>query len=179
MNLLAANINWPSEKCSGSGIYAGRLGALETFVSQTPTTKVLIAKVPTTLPNQSLEHATPNFELIGNGNSDETFIDYETIESNMDANLFEGLLENEEVLYDRQVAQDDMTVFSVEFLDFSQQSSHIGTVCNENVCCRYDIDVSDNGYQIGKVKIYCEILCTDKSKLHSFRDLVQTILNVF
>lgn len=152
--MLAANINWPSAQCSGSGIYAGRLGALETFVSQSPATKVLIAKVPTTLPDISLENDIPKLEIIEKNNIPiEKLSKYESFESEMDEIPYECQLEDEEVLYDQKVAQDDMTVFSVKFLDFSKDTSHTGTVCNEEVCCRYDIDVSDNGYQPGKVGV--------------------------
>lgn len=46
VNLLAANVNHPSAGASGSGIYSGRTGALDMFVSGSEKTKILKAQVP-------------------------------------------------------------------------------------------------------------------------------------
>lgn len=151
MNLLAANINWPNQNCSGSGIYAGRMGALESFVSQSPTTKILIAKVPTALPDESTSNRSPELELVDNNIPTEKLPKYETFEIVNEISLFDDVLEDPEIFYDRKLLQDDMTVFSVEFLDFSTQQSQRGKVCNDGFCCHYDIDVSDNGPKDGKV----------------------------
>lgn len=46
VNLLAANVNHPSAGASGSGIYSGRTGALDMYVSGSEKTKILKAQVP-------------------------------------------------------------------------------------------------------------------------------------
>lgn len=147
VNLLAANINWPSKNCTGSGIYAGRLGALESFVSQSPMTKVLIAKVPTILPDATATNSEPQFELIGNIVPSLESPKYETFESATDINRVELSDTNKDLILDTKLLQDDMTVFSVEFLNFAIKTNHKGQLCNGGVCCHYDIEVSDNGSQ--------------------------------
>lgn len=131
-NLLAANINWPSLRCSGSGIYAGCSGALEVFVSEKSTTKVLIAKLP----------ADPQFHL----RNDKT-------QSNpaFTGNQIENEIEPEFEL-DKHFAQDNMAVFAIEFLDFSNNLYHDGAVCQDGICCHYDIVINRNRMQMGKVR---------------------------
>lgn len=46
VTLLAANANSPSNLVSGSGIYSGRAGALNTYVSGVDGAKILTAQVP-------------------------------------------------------------------------------------------------------------------------------------
>lgn len=153
MNLLAANINWPSLHCSGSGIYAGRLGALKTFVSQTPTTKVLIAKVPTILPYDiSPASNLPRFHLIENATSTENKPKYETFVSETNSNAT-GIVDKTK-FYDEKLGQEDMNAFEVQFLDLSRLSIHNGTVCNGTVCCHFDIEVTDQGQRDGMVRFW-------------------------
>lgn len=155
VNLLAANINWPSMQCSGSGIYAGRLGALNVFVSESPVTKILIAKVPTALPVVAVERDLPKFEFVQNAVYSENFPKYDTFESSLNefSNLSDSLghLEVEDLSYEILLSQDDLTKFTVQFLDFSKGLSQKGTACNEGICCSYDISVSDHGEQVEKV----------------------------
>lgn len=47
--------------------------------------------------------------------------------------------------YDKYQLQQDMKSFAIEFLDFSERTSHNGTVCKDGLCCHYDIDISDSG----------------------------------
>lgn len=47
--------------------------------------------------------------------------------------------------------QDNLTEFTVIFLDFSEKNRQNGTVCNNAVCCNYDVEVSDMGTLDGKV----------------------------
>lgn len=129
------------------------MGALESFVSQSPTTKILIAKVPTILPDESSSNSSPELELVDSNIPTEKLPKYETFELDNEISLFDNVFEDPELLYDTKLLQDDMTVFSVKFLDFSTQQSQTGRVCVQDFCCRYDIDVSDNGPQDGKVQI--------------------------
>lgn len=163
VNLLAANVNWPSIKCSGSGIYAGRSGALKLFVSESPKTKILIAKIPCELPtvehqlsksqsvsykigmtseNQRLTHSTFNLDNESNDDDDiaGTFVDYV---KNGDP---EKIAPSEIIL-----SQDDLSEFSVRFLNFSENPNQYGMVCNNAICCNYTIQVNDNGETDGKV----------------------------
>ncbi|XP_055305811.1 vanin-like protein 1 [Sitodiplosis mosellana] len=122
VNLLAANVNAPSIKCSGSGIYGGRSGALQVIVSESPATKILVAKIP-------IDPAEGNrLEAQSNSNP------------NTDSN------ESSEMI----LFQDDITEYTVTFLDFSRSLGQSGSVCNKAICCDYNIEVSDNGGLEGK-----------------------------
>lgn len=153
VNLLAANINWPSLHCSGSGIFSGRFGALEAFVSQTPTTKVLIAKVPSMpsneTPQSQPQSESPQLQLIDNSTCIGNIPKYETF--GLEIGVNSTGMKDMTTLYDDQLGQEDMTAFTVQFLDFSTYSNHTGTVCNGRVCCRYNIDTFDHGQLNGMV----------------------------
>lgn len=144
MNLLAANINWPSLNCSGSGIYAGRLGALEVFYSRFATTKVLIAKVP--VDPQSTTESTPSKSIVIKNPI--------LIEDNLKiidkAPLNEADRTNVEI--DKHFSQDNLNVFAIEFLDFSKKLYHDGRVCQDGICCYYDIVISRDRMQTEKVR---------------------------
>lgn len=142
VNLLAANVNWPKLGVSGSGIYAGRLGTLNVFVSEFPVTKILIARVPTTLPVVAVERGLPKFEFAQNAAANENLPTYETFESSSS---------NLDHLNEISLGQGDLTEFNVQFLDFSKELSQNGTVCSKDICCSYDINVSDHGEQKDKV----------------------------
>lgn len=143
VNLLAANSNSQRYNASGSGIYAGRLGALTVFSSPTKAvTKVLVAKVPTKLPSDDytnentqdgFENSKPQNEINSNEN------------------------ESAEPLYDKTVSQEDMKKYVVEFLDFTKRLRYNGTVCKGRICCNYDIDISDNGVQNQNQVIFCKL----------------------
>lgn len=147
---MAANINWPERHCTGSGIYAGRLGALEVFVSQTPMTKVLVAKVPADPQSSSIENnPSESFPIIENPISiQKTLPSYETIEIDANPNEIDKL---SEIGIDNYFLQDNMTVFAIEFLDFSKQLHHNGKICQNDTCCHYDIAVNRNRMQSEKV----------------------------
>lgn len=123
-------------KDSGSGIYAARSGALDTFVSESSATKILIADVPT------------NLSSVNIGNN------VEEIEYGESCNTIGKFPDDFKVLnktYDQQVHQQDMKFFTLKFLDFSERLSHKGTICNGDFCCKYDVDVVDNGPKDGMV----------------------------
>lgn len=139
VNLLAANANSQRYNASGSGIYAGRLGALKVFSSPTKAiTKVLVAKVPTQLP--------PDDYTVTEGVPQN--VQRYSIESMQQQNEID-FNENESVqhLYDKTIGQEDMKLYAVEFLDFAERLRHNGTICDGKICCDYDIDISDNGAQ--------------------------------
>lgn len=144
MNLLAANANdnlglWSH---SGSGIYAGHMGTLDIFVSTTATTKILIANVPANPSLLPIENDIEEIEVIENTNSME----------NLSTKL--GVDKNVNEKYNHQVLQENMTQFTIEFLDFSKRLSYNGTICNgDDFCCHYDIDVIDSGSHEGTVNI--------------------------
>lgn len=149
VNLLAANANanvGSFAHYSGSGIYTGRLAALDIFVTKTATTKVLIANVPISSPSLSIDDDVEEFELAK-----------EEMKFAKDATTMEKLpsgfemIENANETYDRQVIQENLTLYTIEFLDFSKRLSYNDTICSGDLCCHYDIDVDDNGPQNGKV----------------------------
>lgn len=45
VNLLAAGASRPSLSNTGSGIYSGRMGAIESIMADTPSTRILIANI--------------------------------------------------------------------------------------------------------------------------------------
>lgn len=61
VNFLAASANQPSQGISGSGIYSGTSGALQSFVTGAPGTQSLTYNVPR-VPGQ-LEDSLPNLEF--------------------------------------------------------------------------------------------------------------------
>lgn len=133
VNLLAANINLPDERCSGSGIYSGRSGALQVVVSETPATTILVAKVPIHLPDEE-----PSIKSM----------DVKDTPINGHKNI--KLVEQPVAI---ALSKENLTQFSVNFLDFASNPSQVGSVCNKAICCKYIIEVSDNGEQDGKVSI--------------------------
>lgn len=138
VTLLAANANIPNMKSSGSGIYAGRFGALKTFMSETAASKILIAEVP----------INPDAE---NFNADELVTSEIDIkndnEGNKETNPFSAGLN----AYTFDLLQENLSNYSIEFLNFTENSNQAGSVCNNGICCNFDIEVSDNGVQDDKV----------------------------
>lgn len=137
VNFLAANTNWQFSQSTGTAIYAGRFGALKSFVSSDiPTSKVLVATVPIRWPSVDFT-------------SDEKF---DKMDEFPEAKTFEmraktaAIQENDrtESEYDKNQLQQDLTLFGMEFLDFSILKNHSGTVCKDGLCCNYDIGVREN-----------------------------------
>lgn len=141
VNLLAANVNLPAMKCSGSGIYAGRLGALRVFVSESAATKILIAQVPIDPPSNAIDeiYSPKTNEIINEKRIKMRSISNQQPDSNAN-NIYNTPF------------QDDLTEFTVEFLNLAENPSQDGVVCNKAVCCNYSIEVSDSGEVKGKVR---------------------------
>lgn len=144
MNLLAANVNFPKLGCSGSGIYSGRMGALQVFVSETPATKILIAKLPIDLPadDRISPSETVAKRVVASPN------DFSNFTGNI--SYFSKSDETNDAIY---LKQDDLSEYSMNFLNFAEENlSQSGTVCNRAICCSYSVKVTDNGELAGKVR---------------------------
>lgn len=171
MNLLAANVNAPSIKCSGSGIYGGQSGALQVFVSESPATKILIAKIP--IDPLQTEHNSPKTDKVAEeksvktrslSNTENDSNEKESIEGNSNEsvfgnpigkflNFFRSNIKIEDLPYQINLSQDDLSEYTVKFLDFSENLRQSGSVCNKAICCNYNVEVDDFGMIGGKVKI--------------------------
>lgn len=141
VNFLTANANWHEYQSTGTGIYAGRLGALATFVdSQVPQSKILVAKVPMHLPSDDFTdfelHSHPEFDDVSGSNAFKLRND-----------ITARARSHAKPAYDKYLLQQDMKSFAIEFLDFSERANHSGTVCKNGLCCHYEIDIRDNGAQ--------------------------------
>ncbi|XP_055307902.1 vanin-like protein 1, partial [Sitodiplosis mosellana] len=139
VNLLAANINEPSMMYSGSGIYSGRSGALQVIVSESPATKILIAKIP--IDPLPTEHYPSRKYKATKGNC---------IENKLKINSNESSFQPKKYPFEMKLYQDNLTEYTVTFLDFSKNLKQSGKVCNKAICCDYNIEVSDNGELDGK-----------------------------
>lgn len=166
VNLLAANANanvGSFAHYSGSGIYTGRLAALDIFVSKTATTKVLIANVPINSPSVSIDNGVDEFDVAkGDLKFAKETPAMEKLPRGFEMNA------NANDIYDRQVIQENLKMYTIEFLDFSKRSSYNETICSEDVCCNYDIDVEDNGSQDGKVYLTQSIFNSKNSDVEFF-----------
>lgn len=127
---------------SGSGIYAGRLAALDVFFSETPTTNILIADVPINLSLPSTQNA-----------GEDGIVTMRNLSTTLIMNDTAGQSQR----YDKHLDQEDMKLFTTMFLDFSKHLSYNGTICNGDFCCSYDIDAIDNGSNDQKVNEWCQI----------------------
>lgn len=125
-------MNAPKIGCSGSGIYSGRSGALQVFVSESPATKILIAKVPIDLPSSSQD------QIVKRQNSSTKNVKTRAITPQTVGDISQDI---------------NLSKFSVKFLNFNDKVSQSGTVCNNNICCNYSVAVSDNGEVKGKVRL--------------------------
>lgn len=133
--MLAANANLPTLKSSGSGIYAGRLGALKAFITETAKTKILIAKVP-------IDRHLPDFNRNTLDNRANSGADFESDSQNKVAYPY---LDRSFDTFD--LLQDDLSKYNVKFLNFTESASQAGTVCNNGICCKYNIEITANGMQ--------------------------------
>lgn len=167
VNLLAANTNLPTLDCTGSGIFSGRSGALDVFVSEQPATKILLAKVPT-----NLSPRLPKSEGLADFSTENRLKMYSQIHQDLEPNINEFSRPDKmwnkpnfpEILQpfgsdEMKLWQENLTDFTVEFLDFSQNLTQSGSVCNYNVCCHYDIEVSDSSQREELVSFDTFLLC--------------------
>lgn len=132
---------------------------MKVFVSESPQTKILIAKVPIDPPSyeyqlRETDKVTKEKRLktrsLSNSEFDSNDINFGNFVGNF-FNFFRTNLKPEDLPYEINLSQDDLTEFTVTFLDFATNSSQIGSVCNKAICCNYSIEVSDNGEVQGKV----------------------------
>lgn len=128
VNLLAANANWPSLSGSGSGIYAGKNGIMNVIVSDTPITKVLKAKIPVdSQPPKNLLISAKNMQSFTNSFKPKSM--KRTVELKQQLNL----------------RKENLSKYNIQFLDFSKNTSQIGRLCHNGICCKYAIQVADTG----------------------------------
>lgn len=104
------------------------------IVGEKPVTKVLKAKIP-------INGAATDF-------SDESKY---VVESN------DGL-QAEKYL---NLWKEDLSKYSIRFLDFATNSTQTGELCQNDICCRYSIDVKDNGERASTVSITSKKNCVD------------------
>lgn len=116
MNLLAAGISIPAIGYSGSGIYNGRNGALNSIMSDVPLTKLLVAQVPKNPSISSKQNQLVKPRLF-------------TATSNPMMILTSEELPN----------------LKMHILKFSESFVQKGVECHNKVCCHYDIEVSSHG----------------------------------
>lgn len=134
VNLLASNANWPEQNITGSGIYAGRRGALKVFVSEMHASKVLVAKVPIELPSEN-----------------------EIVNPKADEDIKEFPKNTTKQSIDFEILPEHLNLFTVEFLNFSKHNSFNGSVCKDDFCCNYDIVIRNSTNEIAEsgVSISC------------------------
>lgn len=122
---------------------------MNVFVTETAATKIIIAKVPIDLPSYDILQTNTQPEMNNDVSNDNHLKTRSVI---IDSNIFD------EVQYLSNINQDNLTEFSVIFLDFSETLSHSGRVCNNGVCCNYNVDVSDLGAKAGKVRFFVNFI---------------------
>lgn len=149
VNLLAANANANVglfAHYSGSGIYTGRMAALDIFVTKTASTKILIANVPIDSPSPSDDNDVEAFEIA----NEEIKFTKDTTKMEKSSSWFERS-GSANGTYDRQVIQENLTLYTIEFLDLTKPRSYNETVCSGDLRCHYEIDADDIGAQDGMV----------------------------
>lgn len=161
---MAANANLPQFHCSGSGIYAGRLGALSVFVSLTASTKILIANVP--IERDSSDTCEAALSSCGNEPEKLSFIEsHHEIGSDgneainkVGGSFLEALnrMSEDNTSTNEDLYQEDLTKYTVLFLDFSKNKIQNGSVCTSDTCCHYSIEVQDMGENNEKV-CFCRL----------------------
>lgn len=145
--------------CSGSGIYSGRSGALATTVSQVPRTQVIVAKVPINLPTRKpINKLRPNIVFVDNEIPIDEHSKHENIGTEVLIQSNETDLKSVGKIFDNNLKQDDMSKFTVKFLNVTLHSNQSGSVCHKDVCCEYNVDIRDNGQQAEKVRFYFFLL---------------------
>lgn len=113
MNLLAAGANTALN--TGSGIYSGHMGAIKSIMADPPTTKVLVAKIPT--------KALPHPQINANDDDDD------------DDN-------NSEIKIAHKLWKENLDKYHMHALDFEANTTQIGKICNGTICCWYNITAS-------------------------------------
>lgn len=96
-------------------MYAGRFGALKSLIVDTPTTKVLIAKLPK-VPGQAISVPATRARALTRA---EEIKEPETI----------------------QLQHEELEQYAVEWLNFPENTTQIGRKCQGDVCCLYNITV--------------------------------------
>lgn len=129
---MASGANRPLLGNTGSGIYSGKLGALQSVMSETQLTRVLIANVPR------------NPGVIVTSADQSSFTDQEL------SNTKEG----KQIPPALDIWREDIDKFRIFFLDFNKNTTQKGRICYKSACCTYNILVSDRDEKTNSVIIY-------------------------
>lgn len=136
--MLAANANIPTLGSSGSGIYDGKNKTRNVIVKETPTTKVIKAKV---------QHSTVSTEY------EFDFIDRtENFVYSLTSNQRKRAIEAKKKMF---LKKENLSAYNIMFLDFGQNQSQIGELSHNGISCKYSIQVSDNGERASFVSNCC------------------------
>lgn len=130
-------MNSQSQNTTGSGIYAGRFGALKAIFSETAMAKVLIAKVPNN-PRLAIEKMA--LQTTSNKNSNRLQANIVTHETTQATRQAKDVSNPDEI--DLFFSEDVSADFTMAFLNFSQQLHHDGAICKDGICCHYSIDIN-------------------------------------
>lgn len=117
INLLAAGASIPETATTGTGLYSGQYGALKTIFAETATTQVLVGKLPKVPGTPVAVALTQNRRAVEAANG---------------ANQPKTL----------ELRQENLDMYSMEWLNFNENSTQIGKVCQTEVCCIYNISVN-------------------------------------
>lgn len=126
VNLLAADVSYPASGATGSGIYAGQFGALNSFISETQELKILKANVPCDLSDTDENSIERRYAVERN--------EYSASASSL------------------SVWQENLKDYTVKLLDLSRSGQHDGEICHEQFCCKYSINVCDRGNLYNSVR---------------------------
>lgn len=121
ITLLAAGANVPETATTGTGLYSGHYGALKTLFAETAATMVLVGKLPKE-PGTPIA-VTPQ-KIIARAAGDEP---------------------NKPKTF--EMGKENLDIYTMKWLNFEENSTQIGRVCQSEVCCIYNISVgvpSDN-----------------------------------
>lgn len=118
INLLASGASIPIKATTGTGFYSGRNGAVKAFISDIATTKVLVATMP----------KVPGTPMITKPTDVQHFIP----KPENGANRSETL----------ELGSENLENFNIHWLNFVENTTQIGQVCQNGVCCNYKASAS-------------------------------------
>lgn len=178
VNFLSAGGSFPFTQTTGSGIFAGKFGALKTIISEEPTRKLLVAKVPKK--NSNYKPLALTSEVFDSQKVPErkTEIHWKR-DYNLDLMTTE-LLEANQLQTDRKLCHNDFCCdFAVEKVNRFPEKLHTGY---EYRMVAYEGSGTFHRVETGEFGICALVACTNK-KLSScgriFTDDVKTVANDF
>lgn len=115
--MLAAGASIPETATTGTGLYSGKYGALKTVFAETATTQVLVGKLPKVPGTPVTVAPTPSrraVKIVDEANEGKTL----------------------------ELRKENLEMYTMEWLNFDENPTQIGRVCQTEVCCIYNISVS-------------------------------------